>query len=313
MSGTLTIVLPVFGLVLLGYLVGRTRLLSEEGIRGINTFVFYVAIPALLFRATSRLALPDAAEAGVVLAYFSACFIVFFTACLIGRFAFALPLEEQAIMGMGATYSNGVLLGIPVILAAMGEAALFPLMLILSVHALILFTLPTVTIELARGGGGHFARIAVQAGKSLLRNPVILALVAGLGYSATGLTLTPPLASLLDMLRGAAAPTALFIVGASLTRFRIAGDLRQSLTIVGLKLFVLPAVVWVMASEVFAVPPRAVVVATVLAAMPSGVNVFLLARQFDVSVARAAATVLVSTAISVITIAALIAILGPVG
>src|SRR6185312_1215755 len=122
MTTAIDIVLPMFALMLCGYVAARGRLFSGEAVKGLSTFVFFFAIPALLFRGILREAAVGPRELAIVYAYFSGCLLVFAASMAVGRLAFRLTLREQAVMGFTATFSNTVLLGIPLIYAAFGQA-----------------------------------------------------------------------------------------------------------------------------------------------------------------------------------------------
>src|SRR5262245_47889505 len=126
MSAILTIVLPVFVVIALGYGVGKTRLLGEEGVRALTNFCFFVAIPAVLFRAMAQLDEPKDADFAVVLAFYAAVLLTYALAMAAGRLLFKLRLAEQALFAIGATYSNILLLGIPLVLTAFGPRAALP-------------------------------------------------------------------------------------------------------------------------------------------------------------------------------------------
>lgn len=311
MQAVLDIVLPVFGLVLLGYLVARTPLLTPEGIKGITNFVFFVAIPVMLFRSVSSLKIPDSVDPLLPVAYFAAAFVVYGAAMALARVGFRLSGDDCALFAMGTTYSNMVLLGLPLVYLALGDEGLIAILLIIAVHSLALITLTTIMIELSRGKGDTWRRTVVTAAGALVRNPVILGLAAGLVWGATGLELPKSVERLADMLKAAAPPAALFAVGASLAAFRLLGDPAQSAAIIAVKLLVLPAVVWVTTAHIFGLSPLNVAVATLAAAMPTGVNVFLLASAYDTYRERSATAVVVSTALAVITVGLLIAVLAP--
>ena len=300
-------VLPIFGLILCGYVVGRKRWMSEEAIKGLNTFVFYFAIPALLFRAMARGLGPF--DFSIVGAYLSAVLVTFVLAFAVAWLIFGTSLAERTLFGMGAIFSNTVLLGIPLIFTALGDEGGLQLMLIIAFHAVLIFPVIMVFMELGRAGEGRHGQLAINTVKALAVNPIILALLGGLAYSATGLGLAAPVDRFLVLLGAAAAPCALFALGASLTGFTIAGDPKETLVMVAMKLAVLPAVTAVMVFYVFDLPPLAAVVAILTAAMPSGVNVFIMARQYDIYLARSASGVLISTAISVVTLSILLAVL----
>jgi predicted permease len=313
LQAVLDIVLPVFGLVLLGYLFARTPLLSEAGIKGLTNFVFFVAIPVMLFRSVSTLKIPDSVDPLLPVAYFTAALAVYAVAFALGRGAFRLGGDDAAVFAMGSTYSNQVMLGIPLVFLALGEEGLIAILFIIAVHALVLITLSTLIIEIARGRGDTWRRSFLTAIRALIRNPVIMGLIAGLLWGATGLELPKSVERLADMLKAAAPAAALFAVGASLAGFRLVGDPAQSAAIIVLKLLALPAAAWATAVYIFDLSPLNVAVATLAAAMPTGVNAFLLASVYDTYRERSATAVVVSTALSVITVGLLIAFFAPAG
>lgn len=312
MQAVIDIVLPVFGLVLAGYLVARTPILDEPGIKGLTNFVFFVAIPALLFRTMSTLTLPDTIDPLVIVAYFGSAAIVYGFGFLVARLVFKLPYDESGLMAMGGAFSNVVLLGLPLTVLTFGEKGLIVILFIVSFHPLVMLALPTVVIELARGKSGRLLPSLLSALGALLRNPIILAMVVGLLWGWFGIGMPKAAGAMIDLLKAAAPPTALFALGASLTRFELRGDLAQSVSMTSIKLLVMPAMVWVACSQVFGLDPLWTGVATLTAAMPVGVNVFLLASVYETYVARAASAIVISTALAVFTTALLIALLAPV-
>ncbi|MBI3453697.1 MAG: AEC family transporter [Rhodospirillales bacterium] len=305
------IVVPLFGLMLVGYGVAHTRLLGPEGIQGVSNFVFYCAIPALLFRSVAGGALPARIEFGIVYAYFLGCLIVFGMTMFAGRILFGAPLARQALMGITVTFGNVVLLGIPLVYVAFGDRGVLPVTLISSFHAVILLTLATVLVEIGLGARGNFGRAVLSTLGALIRNPIIVAIVAGFAWRATGLALPVAATTFLKLLAGAAAPCALFALGATLTTFSLKGDLRDITLLAAGKLLVLPLVVWLVVTYVIPLGPTDAAVAMLLAALPTGVNPFILARKYDLYTRRAASAVLVTTAISVVTLGLLLVRLAP--
>lgn len=305
MGTIIGIVLPVFGVILTGYLVARTRLFDEAAVRGLSNFVFWVAIPALLFRTLARGAVDQGADFSIAYAYFLACGIHFLIALALGRWALRRDGAEAALMAMGAVFSNTVMLGIPLVLTAFGEEGVAAIMLIIAFHSTILIPMATIAVEIARGskGGGMRGLTAIlpKTLGSLIRNPVVVALAAGLVWSLSGQPLPDLLDRFLDLLGRGAVPCALFALGATMTGYRIAGDLKDSAAIVALKLGVHPLIVWLVATQIFALSPLHTAVATIVAALPVGVNVFILARAYDTYVRRSASAVLISTVLSVLT------------
>lgn len=313
MGAVIEIVLPVFLLIGIGYALGRSPLLAgEAGIKALTNFVFYAAIPALLFRLFGR-GLPEGGiEWSIVLGYFGAVLTQFVLTMAIGRLVFANRSEELGLAGMSAVFSNTVLMGIPLIYTAFGEKGMIPLLMIVTFHPMILIPLATLVVETLRGEGGvNPVRILANALRSLAVHPVILGMAAGIAFGLTGWELPSVLNRLIDMLSAAATPAALCALGASLTQFSVAGDMKESLFLVIMKLAGLPALVWLFTAHIFQNDPLWVAVATINAGMPAGVNVFLLARYYGIYTQRSASAILIGTGLSIFTISALMAIFKP--
>jgi malonate transporter len=309
METTLEIILPIFGLVICGYLVGKTSILDEPGINGLTNFVFYVAIPILMFRSILISEFPGIEDMGILLAYYGGCYLVFIVALICGVVFFRLPLDQLAIFGMGSMYSNTVMLGIPLVYAVYGEAGMIPILLIVSFHNPLLITLVAVAIEIGRGQQTRWVHILYSSLKTLVSNPVVIAILLALLWRALGIPQFTPLDRFASLMGAAAAPCALFALGASLTRYQIGGNLRESFFIVGLKLVLHPTLVWILSVYVFSLEPMWAAIATITAALPSGANVFIYARGFGIYVARATSATLISTGASVITIGVLLAMM----
>lgn len=305
MDVTLQVVLPIFGLIAAGYGLARTPLLTPAGVRGLTTFVFYFAIPCLLFRSISRGADLAQAEWAVPLAYFGATLLVGAIAAAFRRLAFGAGFEEGVLFAMGAGFANTVMLGLPLVFTAFGEAGLVPILLIIAFHSILLIGLPTVLLEIARGRrSGAWSTVRTTLA-SLFRNPVILALLASLAWRAGGWPQPELLQRTVDLAAGGATPAALFALGASLTGYRIAGDLREGLSLVAFKLLAHPLGAWLLCL-LFDVSALATAVVTITAALPIGINVFVLAQQYDVAVRRVASAIVLSTALSILTVAVLL-------
>jgi len=307
MQATIEIVLPIFALVFCGYAAARFGLLKDTAVQGLSGFVFYLAIPALLFRTLARGFDLSNINLEIVLAYFGGSVSMFFLALLIGRRVLSISPQQVGLMAMGTCFSNTVLLGIPLILTAFGEAAMLDMMMIITFHSLLLLPLVALLVELGRSEGQGLSVLVKTLVKSVLQNPVILAILAGLAYVATGWPIPGTLDTFIGLLGDAAPACALVAMGASLTAFRLAGDLRETMIVVLLKLVAHPALVALLAFWVFDLSPLAAAVAVVTAALPAGANVFIFAQHYRVYRQRAASIVLISTALSIASVALLIA------
>lgn len=310
MSALLETLLPIFGLMALGFGAARLRLMDEAGARGLVLFVFNFSIPALLLTSMARLDVPEDVSWGFLVAFYAASLVTYGAGMLLGRIPFRRPLREQAIFGMGAGFSNLVLIGIPVVTTAFGPESSLPMLVIIGFHAATFMPLTVALVQADGDGGGFTARRAGRILADVLRNPIVLGIVAGLLVRASGITLWMPLGAILDFLGSAAVPCALFAMGASLATFPMGGDLPAALGLTVLKLVVHPFLVWLVAVPLLGLGGLSVSVAIVMAAMPSAVNVYLFAERYRAAAQVGARTVFLSTLGSAVTILAVLVLLG---
>lgn len=293
-----------------GYAATFTRVFDRAAANALASFVFYFAIPVMMFRNMATTVLPETIAWGYLIAYFLGAAIVFGIGMMSARIAFGGSFERQAIIGFGSAFGNSVLLGIPLVLTTFGDRASLPLFLLLAFHSTVLFTAITVILEAGRGGAEALRAVPLRALKGLLGNPIIWGMAGGIGFSLLGLRLPDPIDRWAVLLAGAAVPCALFSVGASLRGYRIVGALRPALVMVALKLVGYPFVVWLLVSLAFDVPPLWAQVVILMAALPVGVNVYVFATRYDAGQAESAAAILISNVLSVITLPLILLWLG---
>lgn len=307
MQTTLSVVLPVFAIILAGWLSVRVRLVDPGGMRALRDVVFYLTMPALLF--SSIVQGPQVDFLGVSSVYFAACLLVFALALGLGR-AFGLPLARAAMLALNSAYGNTVMIGIPVAVSALGTSALPPLLAIVALHSAILLPLAGVLMEAEVAGAERRSPLAVVAGilKGALKNPVIIAILSAFLARSVGLPVPGPLQEVLRMLGAAATPLALICLGGTLPALnRRALGFETSVALV-LKLLVLPLLVFAF-GRWMQLAPLPLSVALLTAAMPTGANAFLLAHRNEALIEVSAGTVLVSTALSLLTISVLLGLI----
>ncbi|WP_262692261.1 AEC family transporter [Kordiimonas aestuarii] len=301
MADILTIIAPVFLLIMLGYGLGRTRLFPEGSSAILIAFVWYIAIPALLFSSLAPRDLPQPSELVLVGAYYGSLLFLYGAAVVIARFVFRLTLAEQGIFALSACFANGGFVGIPIIEGAYGAEGVRLFLVLLSFHSLTLLPTTTIIIEHAKGRGDG-PGILVRTFMSIRQNPIILALLTGLSWSALGLPYPLWLERLVALPAASASPVGLFAAGLALSRVQISGDLVQASVAMVLKLFVLPVIVFSVSHYWLTLPDMWVGVATLMAALPSGMIAYSFAMQHGVGSRRAATTVLISTGGSALTL-----------
>jgi len=306
----LDIIVPVFGIVGLGYFAARLKAFPAEANKGLARFVFDFAIPALLFRTMATTDLPAEIEWGYLISYFGGGYVAWLLGTLISRLIIRRRGAMPAIAGMTAGFSNTVLLGVPLILTTFGDQATLPMFLLIAFHSWQLLSVVTIQAEIGNGAGEEMRSLPKNVAMGLVRNPIILAMLAGVAANLLGLPLPAFADTLLETLGRAALPCALFAMGASLAAYRIMGALPEATIGTALKLAMHPAATWVLATHVFAVTPMWRDIAVLVASLPVGVNVYMMAQRYDTGVAPAATALILSTAASVGTVAVVLWLLG---
>ncbi|MEQ9812498.1 MAG: AEC family transporter [Azospirillaceae bacterium] len=307
------IILPVFGIVILGFAAAKAGWFDDAATRGLSLFVFNFALPIMLFRSIATTELPATIEWGFMVSYYAGVFGLYTLNVIVARLVYGRRGDEAAIFGFGSGMSNTVLLGLPLILQAFGERATLPALMIIAVNALFIFPVVTVTIETARGSGAGLYAVVRASAIGLVRNPIILGLAAGIVFNLLTLPIPEPIDGVALLLSGAGLPCALFAMGASLSQFRLAGQIPQAMATVFLKLVAHPLIVFCLTRYVFGLDALWVGVATLMAAMPTGVNVYLFAQRYQICIGSAATTILASTGLSMVTISAVLYALDAMG
>ncbi len=299
----LDIIVPVFGIVGIGYGAARLGIFPAEATKGLSLFVFSFAIPALLFRTMATTDLPESIPWGYLISYFGGGYVAWLVGSFISARMFRADGAAPAIAGMTGAFSNTVLLGVPLVLTTYGEAATLPLFLIIAFHSWQLLSVVTIQAEIGIGTRDEMRRLPHNVLKGLVRNPIILALLAGVAVNVVGLPLPGIVDELTMTLGKAALPCAVFAMGASLAAYRVMGAASEAAIGTILKLALHPLLVWILATYVFRIEPLWRDVAVILAALPVGVNVYLMAERYRAGVAPAATAILISTGLSVVTVA----------
>ena len=303
MLGILNTVLPVFLVVGAGYALVRFSLFPEAAVGALMSFAQTVAVPCLLFMALVRLDLGANFDTRLLVSFYSGALVCFALGYFAARKGFGRRPGESVALGFAALFSNSVLLGLAVTEQAFGPEALAPNFALIAIHAPVCYLVGITAMEFARAdgrGAGETARIAARA---MFSNPISMACAAGLAVNLAGLPLPSAAAQAADMIGRAALPAALFGLGGVLSRYRIRSTLGEALTISALSILVHPAIAFTLSHHVFALEPGFVRSATVMAAMAPGVNAYMFASMYRRAEGEVASTVIIATALSVVTAA----------
>ena len=307
MLSTVSILLPVFGLILAGFASRRFGVLGPAAASELNRFVVWLALPALLFDTLAHATWHQLYQPAFVAAFGLACALLFAVVVAV-RVAGGRPLADASIDGIAASYPNTGYVGFPLAMLAFGPASLTPTTIATILTVCVLFAVAIVLIETGLQSERRVHHLVLKVGRSLLRNPLLVAPAFGAAVSGLHLTLPASAETFFKLLGGAASPCALVSLGLFLAE-RSDGRAparRESWGLTGVKLVAQPALTWWFATRVFALPAPLAQMAVLLAALPTGTGPFMLAEYYRREAHITSRTILLSTVGSLVTLTVLL-------
>ena len=293
------VVLPVFLLILIGYVGGRTGKLGINASVELNRFVVWLALPAQLFNFAANSGWKTLWQPGFITAFFLSCLIVYILVLLISWIN-NRDLAAASFDGLSASYSNTGYMGIPLCVLALGQDGLAPA-IISTFIVFAMFALATILIEIGILSHRKSHEIMLSVIKSLCTNPLLIAPVAGLVWAASGLTLYDPIAQVIAFLAAASTPCALVSIGLFLMQ-KSAATPAQAWGISLAKLILQPLIAWVIAGPILDLPSLWVSAIVILSALPTGTGPFMLAQYYKADGSVISRVVLITTMSSLLTL-----------
>lgn len=226
MFNILSITAPIYLCIAVGYACVRWKVFGRTDMRVLGQFVIQIGLPALLFSALATRPLGDVWRPGYLLAYAGGSLLLAVLGLWCARSVFKKSLTECAYIVMGMTCSNSGYVGYPLMLLTFGSLGGVVLALNLLVENIIMLPLLMALADLgAQGGraGQTMARTLWQTAQRLVRNPMILAILAGLVVSATGVHMPDVVKRTVSLFSGATGGLALFIIGGNLVGLTMTG------------------------------------------------------------------------------------------
>lgn len=300
------LVLPFFGLILIGYIVAKWKQMPADALGWLNIFIIYVSLPALFFKLISKTPIEQLTRFDFIVADVGTTYMIFAAIFFIGWLGRQSTIPEATVQGLAAAYGNIGYMGPGLALLAFGERAAVPVALIFCFENMLHFIVAPALISL----GGKEKRPATQIVRDItlriVLHPFIIATAVGFVAAAFHFQPPVPLQRLIDYLAQAAAPCALFAMGVTLALRPLKRIPAEIVYIVPAKLILLPALMYLSLSAAGNFDHVWIQTAVLLAALPTATNVFVIGQQYDVWQERASATVLITTLFSVLTVSGLL-------
>lgn len=309
MLAILTVIAPIFALMAFGYGAVRFGLFPAEGIKSLIAFVNNFATPCLLFHSLLTSDLRSAFNLAIIGPFYIGALICFAVGIVIAIKLFGNTPGVGVSVGFSGTFTNTVLVGLPIMTRAYGPGALPVTLSIIGLHGAILLTVGMVTMELVRRDGQPLGKTLLVAARRVLSNPLIWGIIAGMIGYFSGLQLIEPAEAFFVMMSSAVVPAALFGIGGALHEYKLSDNWKQALVASLIKLILHPVLAYILMIWILHVPMEIARYGILLSAMPAGVNVYVFATYYNRAASVAANTILIATVASAATISAWLYIL----
>jgi malonate transporter len=302
MADIIGLLLPFFGLILIGYVAARITKQPAEALGWLNTFIIYAALPALLFKLVSKTPIDQLTRIDFIATDIAATYSIFLLLFLIGRFLRRNSLGDSTMQAFSGAYGNIGYMGPGLALLALGERAAVPVALIVCFENALHFIVAPALMALEGNDRRSPWRLVVDIVCKVLLHPFIVSTI--LGFVVAALSLKQPVAfeQFINYLAQASAPCALFAMGVTLALRPLKRIPVEIGYIVPAKLILHPLVVYLVLQSFGSFDPVWIEAAVLLAALPTATSVFVIGQQYGVWQERASATILITTACSVVTV-----------
>ena len=299
-NDSITVVLPLIAVMLSGFLVGRFKLLPENASKVLSRFVFLVAMPAFIFISLARIPVVDFFNWPYLAVLGGGMLAIYLLGFVVAKLAFTDSLAAHSLHALTAMFSSTAYIGLPLILIVFGEAGLVPGIIGAVITGAVFMPMTIVLAEIDKGRRGQ--KVFAASALAVMRSPLLVATVAGLLTSASGVEIITPVANFFELLGKAFIPCALFSAGLFISSCSVKGEVKEITWLVSIKLLLHPLITWWMAFYLFDLDGILPVIAVLQAALPSGVPVFVLAQHYGTFVTQSSAVIVVSTLVSMLTL-----------
>lgn len=309
MTEVLSLVLPFFGLIALGFLAGKIWRVEESGLAWLNIFIIYFALPAMFYKLISQTPLDDLTNWRFIILTTTATFSALFVTFWIGILCSKGTLAEATIKGLVGGYSNVGYMGPGLSLSVFGLAAAAPAALIFCFDIILVFVLTPLMMVVAGAEGASLSRTLLNILRKVFLHPFILATMAGFVGAATQPELPDMIVKILDWLSATAAPCALFAIGVTVALRPLEKVPAELPFLVLGKLVLHPIFVVILFSIMDGFDPVWRKTAILMASLPPAATIYVLAQQYHTYVQRASSAILVGTIASVPTVTVVVYLL----
>ena len=304
----LQVVLPVFILIGAGYLAAYKKRFNADQANGLMRFTTQFAIPCLLFLGVSKLDLEAIFKPDLLVPFYVGALFSFAVVAMMAKFFFRHTTDKSIAIGFTGFFSNSVLIGVAIVELAYGMVGLESAFAVIAIHAPFCYVIGITAMELSKSKtsaqGINISSTVATVFKQVFSNALTVGLMLGFAVNLLNITLPVVVMTAVDLFARAAVPAALFALGAILMSYKVAEDLSEVAVVSIGKLIIHPMVAYLLGRFVFNLPGELLKPMVIIAAMPPGVNAYVFATMYESGREVAASSVLIATALSIVSISA---------
>ncbi|MCE9686548.1 AEC family transporter [Shewanella sp. AS16] len=315
MPAILTPLLAVVGIMLLGALIQKLRLLPPDTDQVLNQYVYYVAFPAIMLIALAQTPITEILQWGFILGYGLAMLITYFSVFWLSLWADPGDKAIAAMRALNTSFGNTAFIGIPLLIILFpGQQSALVAAAIASLLSVLMFAVALVSVELANPKA-KLVHPLMTMFNALVRNPIVIGSLLGVALSALALPLPAGLALMLQQIGNTSSPCALFAIGMVLTKAMgretregpeappaLGGRNLAELGLLNLFKLVLQPALTLVLLQLLGVTGAYLSMGVLLAALPTAASVYLLAQRYQVLVGTSANTILLGTLLTFISL-----------
>ena len=309
MSNLITVIISVFGYIIIGYIIGKSNFFSKKYLKIFDKISFNILLPLSLISNFWLIKFPEIIINELLISFFGSGIIIFIISFLIGKKIYEFKTDDCAIFGLGSCFGNSVAFGIPLMYSILDPVKVMPYMILVLFHGMIHFTYTTLIIETYRNRLQSNSKRIFKTILGLAQNIVLFGMFIGFFLNFMNIPFPEKLQNVLIPVSKVALPAILISLGIALSGFQIAKNLKYSLILTLLKNFLHPLIAFIFAKYILMMSPLLIFIVTIAAALPSGSQTYYFSYRYNSLQKIISANVVISTFVSFFTISFLLVLL----
>ena len=306
MNSLITVIISVFGYIIIGYIIGKSNFISKKYLKTFDQISFNILLPLALISNFWLIKFPEMIIYKLLISFFGAGILIFIICFFIGKKIFKFKTDDCALFGLGSCFGNSVAFGIPLMYSILDPVRVMPYMILVLFHGMIHFTYTTLIIESYRNRLQSNSKRIIRTILGLAQNIVLFGMFLGFLLNYMSIPFPEKLQNVLIPVSKLALPAVLISLGIALAGFQIAKDLKYSLVLTLLKNFIHPLIAFIFAKYILMMSPLLIFIVTIAAALPSGSQTYYFSYRYKSLQKIISANVVISTFVSFFTISLLL-------